>query len=100
MGVDIILNILFLLIVFWASEMVKIYDRKWSVVLVVVGLTQIGRVFWLPMYYNELEQLVEGSFSFSLATIVLSGVFLLAAAVLSFSNSTLLRKYLLSIQHK
>ncbi|MCL2702573.1 MAG: hypothetical protein FWE91_03075 [Defluviitaleaceae bacterium] len=94
MGVDVVANIVFMLAIFWASEMVKVYNRKWSVALAGFGLVQIGRVFWLPVHYNELEQLVDGSYVFVCATLAASGVFLLLAAALSFSNSTLLKKYL------
>ena len=98
MGADIIINIVFMLVVFWASEMVKTYNRKWSFVLAFVGFVQIARVFWLPVRYNELEQLVGGAYNTSRVLMALSGIFLLLGAALSFSNSTLLRKYMASIK--
>ena len=99
MGADIIINILFMLIVFWASEMVKTYKRAWSGVLAVLGAVQLYRVFWLPARYNELEQLVGGAYNYSRMTMALSGIFMILGALLSFSNSTLLKKYMTSLKH-
>jgi hypothetical protein len=93
-GADVVINIVFMLLVFWASEMVKVYDRKWAAALVGIGALQALRVLWLPAYFHELEQLVGPSYDFIRAATVLSGISLAAAAALSFSNATILRKYM------
>jgi glucan phosphoethanolaminetransferase (alkaline phosphatase superfamily) len=91
MGSDIIINIIFMLVVFWASEMVKTYKRKWAVVLALVGAVQIGRIHWLPLRYRELAQLQGRAFTYVCVTLALSGVFLLLGAAQSYLNSTILK---------
>jgi len=98
MGADIIINIVFMLVVFWASEELKTYNRKWAVFTAFVGVGQLLRAFWLPIRYNELEQLVGNAYNFSRTMMVLSGVFLILGAALSFSNATVLKKYMASIK--
>jgi hypothetical protein len=100
MGADVILNILFMLIVFWGSEMLKVYDRRWPFIIAALGSVQILRVFWLPIKYRELEQLMGTSFTFVCASLALSGLFLFAAAMYSRFNSQLLNNYLKSEKAK
>ncbi len=48
-GGTIILNLLILLSVFLASEGVKAYNKKFCIVLLVVGIIQIARIFIYPL---------------------------------------------------
>ena len=92
-GADVTINIFFMLIVFWASEMVKVYNKKWAVILALIGQVQVLRVLWLPAYFHELEQLVGPSYYLVCVMMILSGVSLIAASVLSYSNSVLMSYY-------
>jgi len=47
-GVSIIYNILFLLATFLSSEGIKNYKREYAFALIVLGVLQIVRIFWLP----------------------------------------------------
>lgn len=48
-GASIVYNLLFMLFTFLSSEGVKNYKAGYSKLLYVLGLLQIGRIFWLPM---------------------------------------------------
>jgi hypothetical protein len=106
MGIDVIINIIFMLIAFWASEQAKVYDRTWSFIMMTLAAVQTVRVFWLPMHYYsfgraagavvnpEAVQFSGGAFTYSLVTIIASGACMLAAGIVCYLNSTALRKYL------
>lgn len=48
-GFSVIYNLLFMLFVFLASEAVKNYDLKFSIVLIAIGAMQIVRIFGIPL---------------------------------------------------
>jgi hypothetical protein len=47
-GASVIYNLLFMLFAFLCSEGVKKYSLGYSIILVVIGVLQIGRIFFLP----------------------------------------------------
>lgn len=94
MGGDIILNILFLLVGFLASEQAKVYARNWSFVMLGLAAAQLARGLWLPEHYHELGQLVGGAYSLVRMSILASAALMLAAGIVCYINSTALRAYL------
>ena len=48
-GASIVYNLVFMLMTFLASEGVKNYKMGYSVLLIVAGAMQVGRIFYLPM---------------------------------------------------
>jgi len=48
-GASIVYNLVFMLMTFLASEGVKNYKMGYSVLLLVAGVLQVGRIFYLPM---------------------------------------------------
>ena len=48
-GASIVYNLVFMLMTFLASEGVKNYKMSYSVLLLVAGVMQVGRIFYLPM---------------------------------------------------
>ncbi len=48
-GASIVYNLVFMLMTFLASEGVKNYKMSYSVLLLVAGAMQVGRIFYLPM---------------------------------------------------
>lgn len=95
-GIDVIINILFMLVAFWASEQAKVYDRKWSFGIMALGVVQFARLLWLPEKYNELGQLVGVPYLMVRVMLIGSIVTLLASGIICFTNSTSLKKYLSS----
>ncbi|MCL2592200.1 MAG: hypothetical protein FWD82_02425 [Defluviitaleaceae bacterium] len=94
MGIDIIINILFMLVAFYAGEMIKVYNKKWSCITVGIAVIQILRIFWLPARYNSLEELVGNSYLIAISALAVSGLFLLISAIRSYRLSSVLEKYL------
>ena len=60
-GGSIVYNLLFMLIVFLASEGVKNYQRVFSWILYAVGILQAGRIFLLPMQAHSAVIQVGGT---------------------------------------
>lgn len=80
-GGSIILNLCVLLLTFLASEGIKVYNKKYAIVLLVIGVIQIVRIFIYP-----LDMLTDGSVlgyttSFSSLTVRYFGVNLGASEV-------------------
>ena len=59
-GASIVYNLLFLLIVFLASEAVKNYAQNYSYLLIAVGVMQIVRIFYIPMQSHAATTMVNG----------------------------------------
>jgi hypothetical protein len=94
MGVDILINILYLLAAFLASEEAKVYAKEWAYVMFGLGAAQLARAFWLPEVYRELEQLTGGAYQTARFTMLLSAALMLLAGLVCWRNSTALRKFL------
>lgn len=63
-GVDIIINILFLLFVFLASEKVKTYSVKWGYIIIFIGLINLIRIYtyiFSPFSGENIVGTVENS---------------------------------------
>ncbi len=90
-GASVLYNLIFLLTAFLASEGVKNYKINMSVILIVIGLLQIVRIFYIPLQAHNtilIIDLVErpvmttGQFIFqvcclcaSCVTAVIAGIF-------------------------
>ena len=60
-GGSIVYNLLFMLIVFLASEGVKNYQKKYSWLLFVIGALQVGRIFILPRMAHQAVVKIGGA---------------------------------------
>lgn len=47
-GVKILMNIILLLVIFLGMEKMKVYDKKWSIIVMVLGAIAFVRILWLP----------------------------------------------------
>mgnify|MGYP000854029322 FL=1 len=94
MGISVIYNLVFMLVVFLAAEEVKAYRRNYSYVLFAISLIQIVRIFIYPRLALEAEVISEGVHRNLVIWLIVSGVFLLLSAVKSFWSSTVLKLYL------
>lgn len=93
-GLDILYNILFMLFVFLSAENAKNYRKKWSYVLVIIGILQIVRIFILPKFYAEKGELVGGDYVRSIIYLIVSGCLLIFGAVVCFIKSSMLLNHL------
>ena len=60
-GASIVYNLLFLLVVFLASEEVKNYNKSYSYILLAVGAMQIVRIFVIPTAAHAASIVVDGA---------------------------------------
>ena len=60
-GASIVYNLLFLLIVFLASEGVKNYSKNYSYILLGAGAMQVVRIFVIPMSAHAATVTVDGA---------------------------------------
>ena len=54
LGIDLIINVIFLLAVFLIAEKTKAYNKKASIAAFVVAGIEIGRIFWIPLKYLNM----------------------------------------------
>lgn len=52
-GVKILLNIIMLLVVFLGMEKMKVYNKRWGVIVMLIGVLAFARIFWMPMNINQ-----------------------------------------------
>lgn len=93
MGISIIYNLLFMLLVFLAAEEVKIYQRNFSFLLLFFAIMQIFRIFYYPKLAFKADVLSLETYRLIIIYLVISSLFLIASAILSFRNSTILKRY-------
>ena len=105
-GVSIVYNLLFLLAAFLASESVKNRRSGYAPLLVVLGVVQIARIFYLPAKAHAAVVLVNGAeaavmgdnqYFYMVACLALSAVCCIVAAVTSSRNNKILADYMRSI---
>jgi len=101
-GFSVIYNLLFMLFTFLSSEGVKAYDKKFSIVLMVLGALQIVRIFGIPWnaYYtfvkigtNYVQAMGWYQFLLCIGCLVLSSASAIAAGVIGIIKTTKLRNY-------
>ncbi len=106
-GMSIVYNLLFMLIVFMSSESVKHYHKNYSYVLAVVGIMQIVRIFVIPtravkatVLVNEVSRPVMDSWTYTKAVIFLavSAAALIISAALNFIRCTQLEQHIKSLE--
>ena len=107
-GASIIYNLLFMLGAFLASEGVKSRRNGYMPLLIVLGVMQIARVFYLPTIAHaatitvkgqELVVMDDAQFIYVSACLVISGICCCVAAVTSFINNKTLAEYVRSEKH-
>ncbi len=102
-GVSIVYNLIFLLAAFLAEEGVKNYKKAYSIPLVILGVIQIGRIFWLPMQahtYINVEAgfpeppMGDGQFTYLVVLLILSAVCLVASAAVNYMKCKALEAHM------
>lgn len=108
-GLSVIYNLLFLLIVFLCSEGVKNYVTSYSYALIVAGVMQFVRITQIPMKAHNAMAMVngaetkvmgDGQFMWQCIFLVVSGVLLLASALINIKKSTELNAHLKELEAK
>lgn len=108
-GASVLYNLIFMLTAFLASEGVKGYKLGYGYVLLVLGVLQILRIFYIPMKAHtdmiklgETEELVMGNGQFILvcAYLVGSAALCIIAGVVAIAKTTTLRAYEAELQRR
>ena len=63
LGIDLFINVFYMLLCFLAAEKTKHYSRDWAKVSVVLGIVQVARIFWIPLVYFLNKGLSVGAFT-------------------------------------
>ncbi|MEG1706451.1 MAG: hypothetical protein RR291_03040, partial [Clostridia bacterium] len=92
LGVSIVYNLLFMLAVFLSSVEIKIYNIKFAIVLLVMGVLQIARIFFLPTKFfllNTEEDIILTSEVYTklIIYLVISSALLIASGIVGLINS-------------
>ncbi len=102
-GGSVIYNLMFMLAVFLSSEGVKTYNKKYSYLLIVIGILQFVRIFIIPARAHaavvtiaKQEKIVMETAQFvrCIIYLCLSGVCCLSSAVIGLIRSSRLEAYL------
>ena len=106
-GASVIYNLLFLLIAFLASQGVKNRKNGYSITLLVIGLMQIVRIFYLParayattvfIGSEEVPVMTQGQHTYVVLCLVASAVCCLVAAVTSYINNKRLADHMRQLE--
>lgn len=101
-GISVIYNLLFMLFVFLASEGVKSYDYKFSLVLILIGALQIVRIFGIPLTayqtvvqvgMKKVQAMEIGQFIWCIVLLSLSAGMAIAGGIIGLVKTKKLRSY-------
>ena len=101
-GASIVYNLLFLLVVFLASEGVKNYQKVYSYILIAAGAMQVVRVFVIPAAAHAATIIVDGAevavmqntqYTLSLIYLLLSAVCLVLSALANIAKCSALEAH-------
>ena len=98
LGIDIVLNIVLMLFMFFATIEMKSYSLTLGYTSVCLGAFQIVRIFMLPLSLLNSGNMKPAIFTTMLIMYVLSGTFAILAGFLSVYRGTALRKYLKTVK--
>ncbi len=102
-GISVVYNLVFMLAAFLASEGVKNYKLVYCFVSIVLGVLQVGRIFWLPLEALNAPNpvvgadtetvMTSGQFTFVAACLVVSAALLVIAGVMGLIKTMTLNSY-------
>ena len=106
-GLSVLLNLVFMLAVFLCSEGVKNYNRNYSIALIVIGVLELVRIFFLPLEAHTAliegtEDRVMSNMQFTRVVIYLAGAaaLLISSGVIGVIRSVKLASYKKTLDEK
>lgn len=93
MGLSVLYNLIFMLIVFLSAENVKVYNSKFAYPLIIIGLLQVLRIFYLPKNALAASALSNTRYLILVVALIVSMALLVFAGIISIINSTKLKMY-------
>lgn len=101
LGLEVMLNLFFFMILFLGLERTRQYDKKWSLYVILLGIITLLRILWHPMVLNSLKtdnRVLIGGVSrtafISGASLAITGTLIIISGVIGYRKSCLLFKYL------
>lgn len=98
LGASVILNLVFLLLVFYCSEEVKAYNKKFAYIEFVIAAFQIGRIFYYPVYGHIKNAMNLGLMITCIIFLASSAACLIASGVFGISRAIAHEKHLAQIE--
>ena len=104
LGIDLLVNVIFLLACFLLAEKMKVYSLKSTYVGFAIAGIQILRIFWMPLKYflhetsAGLRGLSGAQFTWCIVLLVASALSLVAASIVTMQRSIRLSKHLKEIE--
>ncbi len=108
-GASVIYNLLFLLIAFLSSQGVKNRKSGYGLTLMVLGVMQIVRIFYLPakahaatleIGQDKLQVMGDGQYTYVVICLVVSAVCCVTAAVSNYINNKQLAEHMRQLKNK
>ena len=108
-GASIVYNLLFLLVVFLASEAVKNYVQSYSYLLAAIGAMQVVRIFYIPMKAHaamtavngvDVPVMGDGQFYLLSAFLLISAACLLVSAAINFKKCRELAEHMKTLEER
>ena len=92
LGLEVMINLVFFMILFFGLEKVKNYSIKWSIYSIILGSCTILRILWHPFVLNGLD-LKEKALS-SGVSLAIAGILIIVSGVIGYRKSNMLMNYL------
>ena len=99
LGASVIINLVFLLFVFYCSEEVKAYNQKFAYVEFFIALCQIGRIFYYPVYGHMKNAMNTGLMITCIIFLALSAGCLIASGVFGITKAIAYKKHVDQIEN-
>ncbi len=99
-GLDVVINILFMLAVFYMAEELKTYHRKWNICAVFLAVFQIVRIFFFPKSMHTNEFITDKQFNIVVICLVASSACFIITTIVSMVKSTMLANFLKKVENK
>ncbi len=91
-GISILFNVVYLMFLFFLSEQLKVYSKKWAIVSMIVALFQIYRFVDTPIAYSD--QLENSRFMLLSAMLLVQLIALGLAGYTTHQKANLIDEYL------
>ncbi len=98
LGFSVLCNLIFLLMVFFSSEEIKGYNKKFAYVEFVIAAFQIGRIFYYPVYGHSQKAMSTSMMVVCIVFLILSAACLIISGVTGIIRSTLHDKHIAQIE--
>lgn len=113
-GISVVLTLVTLLFIFLSSEAIKNYDKRYSIVLLVIAAIQIIRIFGIPLdalthdvkegtsvmnvSYFGINMNSQATYTMLVIWLVASAAMLIASAVTGYISATRLEAHMKSVE--